>query len=143
MLDQVGFCDLEEQVFDQLFSRMDCNGSGSVGFKEFCTSILERSVPSEGKGILAPGGKPMWQLFVKVSESQRFEQRCYSGALERIFGCFDRDGSGYIEEVELKLRLEGMGFDSGGTELLFRQIAGRRRKILKVQFFDFVSRLQG
>ena len=42
----------------------------------------------------------------------------------RLFGFFDIDRSGVVEIDEMASRLEGMGFDTAGTEQLFVDITG-------------------
>ena len=125
VLRQLGFRDDAGDQFGRLFDRMDVDGSGLVGFREFACAVVSPGTADADDAM-----------------------RLTPAARERIFRFFDEDGSGVIDEPEMLAKLVGLGFDTSGVGDLFREMGGRDRRgvagssVTRRQFMRYLERLE-
>lgn len=100
MISDLGF-KMSGSELDQYFNHMDTDGSGVVGFKEFCTAVLECAAMERSRFQDRVGHTA--GIDAGHSEGQVGDLEFFS----KTFSFFDLDNSGYIDATEMHARLEG------------------------------------
>jgi Ca2+-binding EF-hand superfamily protein len=100
MISDLGF-KLSDSELDQYFNHMDTDGSGVVGFKEFCTAVLECAAMERSRFQGRAGHTS--HIDAGHCEGQADDLEFFS----KTFSFFDLDNSGYIDATEMHARLEG------------------------------------
>ena len=110
-----------------LFTRMDVDGDGEVGFAAFATAVVAPVAPQPATVAATQGATSAANNILPIEYG-------------KLFDFFDLDGSGTIDEGEMLLKLEGLGFDPRGVTQLFADIAGEQKGVVTRQ--DFTKYLE-